>query len=115
MLRGKIKNGFPAQISRSSASNHSSSVTTVETKDFDGETRMTGINKVRAKLVSKNELDLDRAVGVCVRYRKTNHRIARCPQIPVKRPEMDVKPTSFTEDGSTEEFLNEPDLEGFEE
>ncbi|KAI1000267.1 hypothetical protein K3495_g7931 [Podosphaera aphanis] len=61
-----------------------------EPKDADGDIRMTGINKIRAKWVSKKEIDRRRLAGFFVRCGEPGHRIPTCPQLPPLRPEATV-------------------------
>lgn len=67
-------------------------------KDADGDTIMTGVNKIRAKFVSKAKLDRRRAEGDYIRCGNKNHIISNCPYLPPKRNETAVnKATSFEE------------------
>lgn len=115
LIGGSIKSSFSTQNFKSSPSSYSVSDTPTETKDADGDTRMTGINKVRAKWVSRKELERRRATGACVRCGNTGHRISNCTLLPARRPETGMKPVSTIEDNGTEEFLNETDLEELKE
>ena len=47
-------------------------------KDTDGDTIMTGVNKIRPKWVSKSELERRRSEGNCIRCGKKGHRISNC-------------------------------------
>ena len=74
-------------------------------KDLDGDTRMTGVNKVRAKWVSQTELNKRKADGICLQCGRKGHIIANCHLLPAKRPETTVQAfTSVENDASTEEF-----------
>ncbi|KAI0997402.1 hypothetical protein K3495_g10783 [Podosphaera aphanis] len=66
----------------------------MEAEDADGDTRMTGVNRTRAKWVSKKELDRRRVSGLCLRCGNHKHRIPACPQLPPLRPETAIKNSS---------------------
>lgn len=65
--------------------------------DADGDTKMTGVNKIHAKWVSKIELDQRRAKGECIRCGKKGHRIQRCKLLPAIRPQINVKSSTTDE------------------
>ncbi|KAI0995843.1 hypothetical protein K3495_g12339 [Podosphaera aphanis] len=76
----------------------------MEAKDADGDMRMTGVNRTRAKWVSKKELDRRRVAGSCLRCGNHKHRMPACPQLPPLRPETAIKLADLVEDG-LESFL----------
>lgn len=78
---GKLLGGNPSTLPPRPPLSSSSN------KDSDGDTRMTGVNRVRAKWVSQIELDRRKAEGVCIRCGKKGHMISKCRFLPAQRPE----------------------------
>lgn len=70
--------------------------------DADGDTRMTGMNKFRARWVSKKEIDRRKAEGDCIRCGKKGHRIANCHFLPAQHTETGIKVTSSVIEELTE-------------
>ncbi|KAI0991971.1 hypothetical protein K3495_g16215 [Podosphaera aphanis] len=64
-------------------------------KDADGDVKMTGVFKIRAKWVPSKELERRRKEGLCIRCGNKGHHIALCHFLPPERPETAVKSTSM--------------------
>ncbi|KAI1006569.1 hypothetical protein K3495_g1652 [Podosphaera aphanis] len=64
-------------------------------KDADGDIKMTGINRIRAKWVSPKEIERRKAEGLCLRCGNSGHRIARCRFLPSERPGTAVSNASL--------------------
>lgn len=84
----------------------------INSKDHDGDTRMTGVNKVRAKWVSRTELSQRRADGACLRCGRKGHMISNCHLLPAKRPETTVQSVSIDGDSTCVKEANEVEDEG---
>ncbi|KAI0997768.1 hypothetical protein K3495_g10421 [Podosphaera aphanis] len=76
----------------------------MKAKDANCDTRLTGVNRTRAKWFSKKKLDRRRVAGLCPRCGNHKHRIPVCPQLPPLRPETVIKSANLVED-SLEPFL----------
>lgn len=63
-------------------------------KDAEGDTIMTGVNRTRATWVSKTELQQRRIGGLCLRCGKKGHRIDNCRYLPAIPPETSMKVAS---------------------
>lgn len=79
---------------------HNSPSTILETRDADGDIKMTGVNKVRARWVSKKELDRRRQAGVCIRCGTSGHKSPTCPQLAPLPPETALKSVNVVEKNS---------------
>lgn len=66
-------------------------------KDADGDTRMTGVNRIHARWVSRIELDKRKSEGACLRCGKLGHLIGKCNYLPPKRPETGMNTSKFNE------------------
>lgn len=77
----------------------------INIKDQDGDTRMTSVNKVRAKWVPLAELSQRKTNGACLRCGKKGHIIANCNLLPAKRPETTVQAVAFFEDNAAVEGI----------
>lgn len=78
---------------------HSSPITNLShEKDADGDIRMTGVNKLRAKWVSRDELERRMADGKCIRCGKKGHHISKCHLLPPQKPGISVKTTVLDKD-----------------
>ena len=66
-------------------------------KGVDCSIRMTGLDKDRAKWVSRVELNLYKIDGSCLRCGKIGHVIANCQLLPAKNSEASTKVTTFAE------------------
>lgn len=62
-------------------------------EDGDGDTKMTGVNRARAKWVSSKEYEKRKDNGLCLRCGKTGHMIGKCRLLPSRRPTTSVKPS----------------------
>ena len=69
-------------------------------RDHEGDSRMTGVNKIRAKWVSRKEIERRKVDGECIRCGKKGHRIANCQMLPPQRPVTGVKTTRSDEEDS---------------
>ncbi|KAI0996930.1 hypothetical protein K3495_g11254 [Podosphaera aphanis] len=78
--------------------NYSNSDVSVDIKDADGDVKMTGVNKTRARWVSKKEIERRIAAGLCIRCGRPGHRKPHCSQLPPLRPETAVKQANLGED-----------------
>lgn len=81
-------------------------------KDADGDTKMTGINRVRAQWVSQEELDRRRAAGECLRCGNKSHRIAKCYFLPALRPETAVQILTNVDELTPSETTGNEELKG---
>lgn len=67
-------------------------------KDADGDTLMTGVNRIRAKWVTKKEIDRRIANGLCIRCGKKGHLINKCHYLSAKRPETGISTAKIEEE-----------------
>lgn len=83
--------------------------------DTEGDTKMTGINKIHAIRVPKHELDRRRKVGECLRCGKKGHLVVRCQLLPPVRPESSIKSAAFDEKEDEERENTGSDLESLKD
>ncbi|KAI0991549.1 hypothetical protein K3495_g16638 [Podosphaera aphanis] len=83
-------------------------------KDADGDIKMTGINRIRAKWVSPKEIERRKAEGLCLRCGNSGHRIARCRFLPPERPGTAVSKASLdiNRENRPNEDKDESELKG---
>ncbi|KAI0990974.1 hypothetical protein K3495_g17213 [Podosphaera aphanis] len=83
-------------------------------KDADGDIKMTGINRIRAKWVSPKEIERRKAEGLCLRCGNSGHRIARCRFLPPERPGTTVSKASLdiNRENRPNEDKDESELKG---
>ena len=93
------------------ASYHSPSTPPENVKDADDDTRMTGVNKTRAKWVSPKESDRRRSIGACVRCGNRGHKSHNCQQLPPQRPQTAVKPANLVVESYEDEIDNDVESE----
>ena len=75
-------------------------------RDYDGDTKMTGVNKIRAKWVSYDEIEHRKTEGRCLRCGKQGHRIAKCSFLPPERPKTKVQATKSIEEREETEDID---------
>lgn len=81
-------------------------------KDADGDTKMTGINRIRAKWVTPKEIQRRKTEGLCIRCGNLGHRIAKCHFLPPERPGTAVSNASIdsNRENRSNEEINEIEL-----
>lgn len=79
--------------------------------DSDGDTKMTGVNKIHAKWVSKKELERRKIEGECIRCGKKGHLIQRCNFLPAIPREVNIKTSIINE----QEFDSDNEEESLKE
>lgn len=85
----------------------------VNNKDTDGDTKMTGVNKMRARWVSNKEIVRRKTEGLCLRCGKRGHLINKCNYLPAQRPETSVNISKVDYDHDVLEGENE--IEGLKD
>lgn len=80
-------------------------------KDADGDTKMTGVNRMRAKWVTKSELNRRRKEGNCVRCGKKGHRVPNCPFLPPQHPETEINVSSSSVDEKFQDDINSNEID----
>ncbi|KAI1001050.1 hypothetical protein K3495_g7146 [Podosphaera aphanis] len=95
--------------------NYSNPDVSVDIKDADGDVKMTGVNKTRARWVSKKEIERRIAAGLCIRSGKPGHRKPHCSQLPSLRPETAVKQANLGEDNYDVSIDSQTEIESLKD
>ena len=91
LLGGSTRGNSLVPAPNPASPNYSTSDAITEYQDADGDVRMSGVNKIRAKWVSRKELERRRTAGLCIRCGNPGHRTPNCTQLTPLRPETAVK------------------------